>query len=649
MRYATLVFSISVLLSLVACRGGPHEPPNDKYDSYLPPCTPMEGASSSDPCESDSTLTESGGEVSFDLSGTPGGPGEYLFSGAHAAHLVVRSTYIPRTARCVPDEHDVRRPPYMDEFYWNHAFGRTKEIKCYADVRVNDYILGSGPTTLTIMHRAGFYFSYESPQSQEAIRLKHETWFSKFVDRGQEVILFIGPSIDMQAETWRRMTSWHLERRGSTVVAVHPLKFEWEDGRPDVARTHRSKLEMSLPDFKTAIRAAHQARLTANSGRIGSDTDLPMLVTNANQLSTYFTALDAYNHPEGPPVPPPPPCGLIVADQVDNAGLMHDCMALLAAKDTLRGTGALNWDTGTTMSSWDGVTTGGTPTRVTKVLLSNESLTGTIPAELAELSELTHLNLSSNTLTGEIPLVLGRLDELVEVRLTGNSLTGCIPHGLKDVTTNDLSTLNLLYCPPAPATIRGGIAAETSLPLRWTAVANAAKYRVEYRNPYMVKPAWTVHDDTITTTSHTVDGLLCEKDYELRVSAYGDGTALAASWGETSQVLKRIIGSCTPPTFGAESYSFTVPDDAPKGTAVGTITATDASLPVEFDIIWSDAYYPYQRHLFILDEDTGVFYVDQDLSDETGLSLTLRIRVWDAVGGEATAEVTIAVTERTGG
>ena len=37
-------------------------------------------------------------------------------------------------------------------------------------------------------------------------------------------------------------------------------------------------------------------------------------------------------------------------------------------------------------------------------------------------------------------------------------------------------------------------------------------------------------------------------------------------------------------------------------------------------------------------------YVDQDLSDETGLSLTLRIRAWDAVGGDATMKTTIEVT-----
>ena len=95
--------------------------------------------------------------------------------------------------------------------------------------------------------------------------------------------------------------------------------------------------------------------------------------------------------------------------------------------------------------------------------------------------ELTHLDLSSNSLTGEIPRELGGLSNLESLKLTGNSLTGCIPAALKDVATNDLSTLNLLYCPPAPDAPTAGTPTKTSVPLSWTAVANTSKYRVEYR------------------------------------------------------------------------------------------------------------------------------------------------------------------------
>ena len=79
--------------------------------------------------------------------------------------------------------------------------------------------------------------------------------------------------------------------------------------------------------------------MTENGGRIGVATNLPSLVDNANQLGQYYTSVGATT-----PAQPPPPCGLVVADQFNNPGLMNDCTALLESKDALRGTGSLNWE-----------------------------------------------------------------------------------------------------------------------------------------------------------------------------------------------------------------------------------------------------------------------------------------------------------------
>ena len=229
-------------------------------------------------------------------------------------------------------------------------------------------------------------------------------------------------------------------------------------------------LEMTLPVFTQALTTAHQARVTEYDGRIGADESLPMLVTNANQLRQYYTEVGA-----PAPAMPPPPCGLAVPDQAENPGLMRDCQALLAASDALRGDASLNWSVSTAISGWDGVTTGGTPSRVTELELSGESLSGSIPPALGTFFELTTLDLSTNSLTGDIPAELGRLPNLEEIRLSGNSLTGCIPLALKDVATNDLSSLNLLYCePPAPEDLSAGTVGEASVPLSWSAVANAS-------------------------------------------------------------------------------------------------------------------------------------------------------------------------------
>ena len=116
--------------------------------------------------------------------------------------------------------------------------------------------------------------------------------------------------------------------------------------------------------------------------------------------------------------------GGAVPDAADNPGLVSDCEALLAGKDTLVGTGTLNWSADVSMVNWDGVSVGNSPTRVLRLNLAENQLTGEIPPELGGLSFLTGLWLSENQLTGEIPTELGDLSNLTGLGLGGNRLTG---------------------------------------------------------------------------------------------------------------------------------------------------------------------------------------------------------------------------------
>ena len=137
--------------------------------------------------------------------------------------------------------------------------------------------------------------------------------------------------------------------------------------------------------------------------------------------------------------------GTAVTDPDNNPGLVSDCAVLLAARDTLAGTATLNWAADTPMSEWDGVSyqrirPEGTPERVTELLLNSRSLTGRIPTELGNLSNLTGLSLSSNQLMGEIPTELGNLSNLRYLILDRNQLTGEIPAEL-----GNLSNLSGLF------------------------------------------------------------------------------------------------------------------------------------------------------------------------------------------------------------
>ena len=97
-----------------------------------------------------------------------------------------------------------------------------------------------------------------------------------------------------------------------------------------------------------------------------------MLVTDVNQLRQYFSDPKVGAYAPGAPTPeqPPPPCGLAVPNQADNPGLMRDCITLLAAKDTLRGTATLDWTVTSTISTWEGIGLNASSTRASPYWIS---------------------------------------------------------------------------------------------------------------------------------------------------------------------------------------------------------------------------------------------------------------------------------------
>ena len=66
---------------------------------------------------------------------------------------------------------------------------------------------------------------------------------------------------------------------------------------------------------------------------------------------------------------------------------------------------------------------------------------------VAWASKLKQLDLRHNALTGPIPPELSNLPKLRTLFLYGNNFTGCLPAGLRDVETNDFTTLgSLSFC-----------------------------------------------------------------------------------------------------------------------------------------------------------------------------------------------------------
>ncbi|KAG6653326.1 receptor like protein 21-like [Carya illinoinensis] len=80
---------------------------------------------------------------------------------------------------------------------------------------------------------------------------------------------------------------------------------------------------------------------------------------------------------------------------------------------------------------------------MTHIDLSSNQLTGSIPSEIGELSQLLFLNLSNNSLTGSIPISFRNLRSMESLDLSHNKLRGKIPSELVGLTS--LSIFSVAY------------------------------------------------------------------------------------------------------------------------------------------------------------------------------------------------------------
>ena len=143
-------------------------------------------------------------------------------------------------------------------------------------------------------------------------------------------------------------------------------------------------------------------------------------------------------------------------------------------------------------------------------------------------------------------------------------------------------------------------------------------------------------------TTHAVSGLTCGAGYAFRVSAYGDGTAHKAAWGEASTELAHSTAACNVvPAFGSSTYAFSIAEDAAVNDDVGSVSATDA----DSDALAYSITVGNGGGKFAIGGSSGAITVAAALDYETTTSYSLTVQADDGNGGMATVAVTVTVTQ----
>ena len=285
-------------------------PPVSYLEETIPLCTPIGGE---DPCEAGPPLprTRTSGtsyyallpEVMPTISEMVL---QELYPGV-APHMVVRATGIPGTSRC-----DGLYPVLSADFepkddLLKHLF----RYYCFTDFRINEYIIGEGPTKLTMNLTAG-RVSLLNPEDWKTI---DEQWVKETFDlpgpdsatiyEGKEYIIMVGVAINLAVETWRPQgyyySMWQITREDGELRAISPAINH-------LARTpeQRQALNRPLDEVLREIIEAVEARTTVNEGRIGPDPNLPNIITDANNLQDYYKAVGQVYEGENATVLPPP-------------------------------------------------------------------------------------------------------------------------------------------------------------------------------------------------------------------------------------------------------------------------------------------------------------------------------------------------------
>ena len=291
----------------------------------IPPCEPI-AESDLDPCEADVH-----GVTATNASFRPpiGEPmtmrfllGRARSQRIYANHLVVRGTYVPDSLRCINQQRD--RPPNLSTLE-DVTFLGVGDLDCYVDMRVGSYILGTGPTTLTVLVTHVHIWSSE-PDEPNAERTINEfetilkeggSHFQVDVPEGgilgREAIVFLSPHNNTAVEAWRVRWPWDVQRQEedgvTTVVAVHPQRDSFRAANPTGYQTYKdTHLELPLPSFAQKVTAANQQRVAEYGGRtyVEEGETYPMLVTDANNLQRFISDVGGYDDPDDQPLQPPP-------------------------------------------------------------------------------------------------------------------------------------------------------------------------------------------------------------------------------------------------------------------------------------------------------------------------------------------------------
>ena len=230
-----------------------------------------------------------------------------------APHIIARGIVAPGSTRCAVQSGAALYDGAPDE---PHGWvGGIQDIRCYSEIEIREYLVGSGPTRVTLLtglrnndHQHRTYASV--PRDEAYFADISEPLVEAF--EGREWIFWLGLPNDPSNETWASWQYWSVQKLANgNVVAVD----RWSGRLPDSDQsTYQTRLEMPLASYSTQVKAARAHYDTLYGGKVDAREGAPDLIASADDasLKAHLRAEGVYDAPgftASPPPPPPPPPG----------------------------------------------------------------------------------------------------------------------------------------------------------------------------------------------------------------------------------------------------------------------------------------------------------------------------------------------------
>ena len=226
-----------------------------------------------------------------------------------AIHIVIRGTVQKNTTRCAT--FPIKLHNYINE---TSLFRDFYHHYCFADINVSEYIIGTGPTKLTVsLHQeliAGKHLDNNLELTGDAFFsvLKDPQSRTATVYEGKELVLFLVPTFSVAVESWQRIGdfgTWFVQRNNNNNIRAVSQDIIYA-----ITDEQRRQLNLPLTLLTEQIKQANTERNSITNGKVGtSSPTLPSLVTDANLLKNFYTSVGAVydDTEEATKLPPPVP------------------------------------------------------------------------------------------------------------------------------------------------------------------------------------------------------------------------------------------------------------------------------------------------------------------------------------------------------